>query len=490
MNKRVLFYNLGSILLFNALFLVIPLLVGLACRDEDSPYYAQQTQAFLITIIISLGLGLFLRKIFDSVGSMALGIREGFGVVALGWVVIALIGALPFYLSGIFPCFTDAFFESMSGFTTTGSSVLKDIESLPHGILFWRSFTQWLGGMGIIVLALAVLPALGVGGYQLFRLESSGSGAVGKLRPRFAETARILWGVYLVFTLLEILFLKLAGMSLFDGVCHAFTTVSTGGFSTRNQNLAAFSSPYIHYIVLVFMFLSAWSFRLHYFIIKGKIKEVFKDPQLKPFILMCLIGIIFVGINLITSSAQGPLNEKTVRDTCFQVVSVSTSTGFTTADFNSWPDFTRICLLILMLIGGCAGSTAGALKQVRFVVLIKVVICELRRFVRPNQVIPVKLGSVVIGRDAVRNILGFFLLYIGIFGVATLIMSALGLDFVSAIGAVIANITNEGPGLGSVAADYALVPILGKWVLIFCMLAGRLEIFSVFLLLLPLTWKK
>lgn len=490
MNTGVVFYTLGSILILNTLSLVVPLVMGLVYPDYHNPYYTHQTNAFLITIVVSLSSGFLFRKIFASARTLTLGVREGFGIVALAWFVIALIGALPFYLSGIFTSFTDAFFESMSGFTTTGASVLKDVESLPHGLIFWRSFTHFIGGMGIVVMALSIFPALGIGGYQLFKLEAPGGSISGKLKPRVIETAYALWQVYLLLNLLEIVLLLLGGMPLFDAVCHSFATIATGGFSTKNTSIAYFNSAYISYVIIIFMFLSACSFRIHYSLLHGRLEEFRKDPQWKTYLIILLSSIFLMTITLYFHNHPQLPVENVFRTACFQVVSIGTCTGFTTTDFNQWPDFCRFLLLLLMLIGGCAGSTTGAIKQIRFIVLVRLSIRLFTQLIRPNQVIPIKIGDIVLEREVVANIVGFFILYVATFLVGSLLLTAMGVDIISALASVASTLGGVGPGLGLTALDYTALPVLGKWLLILCMLMGRLEIFGIIILMLPLTWKK
>lgn len=451
-------------------------------------YYGEgDTPAFLISIAISLAVGFGTWR--SSRTEMELGIRDGFAVVTFGWLAVVLFGSLPFLLAGTFNSFTDAFFETMSGFTTTGATVLSRIGGTPHGILFWRSFIQWLGGMGIIVLSLAILPILGVGGMQLFRAEVPGP-APDKLKPRVRETARLLWEVYLLISAVEAGLLMLGGMSPFEALCHTFTTMPTGGFSPRTQSIGAYNSPYFDYLIAFFMFLAGTNFALHYRALRGDVGAYFRDKEFRFY------GGLIIGATLLLTANIYVYNYHSLgesfRRALFQVVSINTTTGYTTADYGQWPYFSRLLLLVLMFVGGCAGSTGGAIKGVRILLLLKYGWAELRKLFHPQAVIPVRLSGRSVPEEVMTNILVFFLLYMLIFVVATVIMALLGLDLLSATAAVVATIGNVGPGLGSVgpASNYAHLPALGKWVLSACMLLGRLEIYTVLVLLVPEFWKK
>jgi trk system potassium uptake protein TrkH len=416
-----------------------------------------------------------------------IGKREGFLIVTMAWIIISLFGAIPFVLSGAIPDYTNAFFETISGFTTTGASILNDIESLPKGILFWRSMTHWIGGMGIIVLSLAILPLLGVGGMQLFIAEVPGP-TPDKIHPRVAATAKRLWAIYVAFTLLETIFLMFGGMSLFDGLCHSFGTLATGGFSTQNASIANYS-PYIQYVVIIFMMLAGINFTMHYFALKGMIKKVSKDQELRFYLAVILFSTLFIAITLILKNLH-PV-EEAFRQTLFQVVSIVTTTGFVTYDYLQWPSFIWFVIVLLMFTGGCAGSTGGGIKISRLLLLLKNSRLEMRRQVHPNAIIPVRINGRVVPQQLVNNVLAFFLIYFLIFAGGTLVMSLLGLDFESAIGSTAATLGNIGPGIGIVGpvSNYATIPDGGKWFLSLLMLLGRLELFTVLILFTRSFWK-
>lgn len=480
MHPKAIIHILGVLLFFLGVSMASALGFAIHYRDGDA-------LAILISMVITLATGLCLWRATKT--EMGLGLRDGFAIVTFGWITVALFGTLPFVLAGTFDCFTDAFFETMSGFTTTGSTVLANIESTPHGILFWRSLTQWLGGMGIIVLSLAVLPILGVGGMQLFRAEVPGP-APDKLKPRVRETAKILWEVYVLISAAETVLLMLGGMPFFEALCHTFTTMPTGGFSPRGQSIGAYDSAYFDFVIAGFMFLAGTNFALHYRALRGGVKSYFKDKE-----FLFYGGLILTATLLVTTNVH--INHyhsiaESFRRALFQVISINTTTGYTTADFEGWPYFSRFLLLTLMFIGGCAGSTGGAIKSVRILLLLKYGLAELRKLLHPQAVIPIRLGGKSVPGEVMTNILVFFLLYMVAFIVATVAMTLLGLDMVSASASVAATIGNIGPGLGSVGPmdNYAHIPAVGKWVLSGCMLLGRLEIYTVLVLLVPEFWKK
>ncbi len=414
--------------------------------------------------------------------------KEGFAVVTFGWIAVSIFGSLPFILSGTIPSFTDAFFETMSGFTTTGATILTEIETLPQGILFWRSLTHWLGGMGIIVLSLAILPFLGVGGMQLFKAEVPGPIA-DKLTPRVAETAKLLWGVYLLFTIIETILLMFGGMTFFDALCHTFGTLATGGYSTRNASVGAYQSAYIDWVIIFFMLLAGSNFALHYRALRGDFRIYLRDREFRIYLVIIAAAISLITLNTVPLYGNFP---KAFRDTVFQVLSISTTTGYGTADYELWSFSSQYILLLLMLIGGSAGSTAGGVKVMRLHLVIKFIFTEISHLVHPRAVFPVRQGGSVVSRDVVGNVVGFFVLFLLIFAAGILFMSFLGLDMATAFGAVAATLGNIGPGLGLVGPtdNYAAIPGIGKWMLSFFMLLGRLEVFTVVVLFSPVYWRK
>lgn len=471
---------LGLLLMFLAAAMLLPVPFSLYYGDTDY-------LALILSALITSALGYVafrFSKFQKDVRS-----KEGFAVVTLGWLFFSLFGSLPFIIAGSIPSFTDAFFETMSGFTTTGATILRDIEKLPHGILFWRSLTHWIGGMGIIVLSLAILPFLGVGGMQMFKAEVPGPVA-DKLTPRITQTAKILWGVYLVFTVAETALLMLGGMNLFEALCHAFGTLATGGYSTKNASVGAYASAYIDYVIIVFMMLAGINFSLHYRFLRGDFKAYLNNREFLVFLLIIGLATFFIGLDTFFRSNLSLL--RTFRDTLFQVVSILTTTGYGTADYEQWSAGSQIVLFFLMFIGGCAGSTGGGMKVIRIFVLTKFVFSEIVRLLHPHAVVPVRIGKTAIGRDVLTNVFGFFILYVFIFSISVLIMAELGLDIVSAFGAVAASLGNIGPGLGSVGPmdNYAHLPALGKWILSLLMLMGRLELFTVVILFSPSFWRK
>ncbi|MFQ5671994.1 MAG: TrkH family potassium uptake protein [Nitrospinales bacterium] len=490
MNLKAVFNVVGILLILLAAILLLPVGVSLYYRQAALDGYFSETAAFSLTLAVALATGLGLWKFLPS-GVETLRDREGFVIVSFSWISISLFGALPYYLSGVCPEFIDAYFESMSGFTTTGATILRDIDPLPRGILFWRNLTQWLGGMGIIMLSLAIFPALGIGGFHLFKAEVPGGGAVERMQPRLAETAKILWKVYLTLTGIEILLLRFGGMGWFDAVCHTFSTVATGGFSPHTASVAAFNSIYIESVIILFMLLGGINFALHYQTIRGDFKRVHQNPELRFYLSLIGLGVAFATFGLWWAEAETSL-PAALRRASFQIVSINTTTGFVTDDYNAWPGFLRLCMLGIMMVGGCVGSTSGSLKVIRILVIFKVIIRELQKLVRPRGVFHVKVGGKTVKQEHILNMIGLTGLYLGVFFICALLLSLMGLDLTTAVSASTASLFNIGPGLGAVGAmgNYADLPHLAKTVVIFCMFMGRLEIYGVMMLFLPLTWKK
>ena len=470
----------GMLLIFLSVAMLLP--IPFSLYYEDRSWVALLLSAGITFVVGGL---LFLTTRYGR----DLRTKEGFAVVSFGWIFLSLFGCLPFLFSGAIPSVTDAFFETMSGFTTTGATILPDIESLPHGILFWRSLTHWIGGMGIIVLSLAILPFLGVGGMQLFKAEVPGPTA-DRLTPRIAETAKILWGVYVVLSGVEVILLLIGGMSFFDALCHTFGTIGTAGYSTRNASIGSFDSAYIDYVIIFFMIVAATNFSLHYRFIKGDRRAYIRNKEFLFFLSVIGLATLIIGVD--TYFNQYGNVPETVRFTLFQVVAIGTTTGFSTADYEQWSVTSQFVLFILMLFGGCAGSTVGGIKLIRVMVLVKFVYSEIARLLHPHAVVPVRIGNNVIPREVVTNVLGFLGLFVVVFALGLIVMSSMGLDIPTSLGVVVATLCNIGPGLGDVGPtdNYSAIPAVGKWILASFMLMGRLELFTVIILLSPFYWQK
>ncbi len=483
MRWRYILYTTGSLNFFFGLTMLLPLAFGAYYGDAS---VKPLLQAMAITVSTGLLLLLFFRK------SQAANIsqREGIMIVAIGWTAVGLFGSLPFFLSSGHWQFVDAVFESVSGFTTTGASILTDIEALPAGLLLWRSLIQWLGGMGIIVLSIAILPFLGVGGMQLYKAEVP-TPVPDKLKPRIRDTAKILWKVYALFTFLQVVLLMLGGMGLFDALCHAFTTMPTGGYSTKNASMAHFNSLYLDVVIIFFMLLAGINFSLHYQMLRGRPLILWRDGECRFFLAITLGLVLIVTLNLYGSAVYDSFGQA-LRFGSFQVVSILTTTGYATADYQQWPAMSQLILFVCMFLGASAGSTAGGMKILRIILCIKYCYKELFTLVHPRAVTIVKLGGRTVSEEVVRSVLAFLALYLGLFVLATIVLAGLGVDFVTALGAVAATIGNIGPGFGAVGPvdTYAQIPYLGKWLLIWCMLLGRLEIYTILILLVPEFWRK
>ena len=480
-NFRIIFKILGFLLIVEGVSMLIATGVSSLYRENDM-------LALLYSSLINIGIGT-ITILLTKNAKKEIGKHEGFIIVSLVWVVFSFFGCIPYLLSGAIPSFTNAFFETISGFTTTGSSILNDIEALPHGLLFWRSMTQWLGGMGIIVLSLAILPVFGIGGMQLFAAEVPGP-TPDKLSPKIQQTAKNLWAIYVLFTLAETILLWIGGMSLFDAVNHSFTTMATGGYSTKQASIAYWSSPFIQYVIIFFMFLAGTNFTLSYFALTGKFSRVFNNEEFKYYFLFILgfTAVIFSGL-LITSSLGF---EEAFRDTLFQVVSIITTTGYATTDYLKWTPFLTILIFALFFFGGSAGSTGGGIKIMRIVLLMKNSYYELRRLLHPHAIIPVRFNKRSVSNQMINNVLAFFMIYFIIFFISTILFTLIEPNLESAMGAVASCLGNIGPGLGNVGPveNYDHIHPAGKWFLSFLMLIGRLELFTVLVLFSPAFWKK
>ena len=481
-NWSALVNILGIILMFNAGFMLL-------CLPFSLYYDGQQWQPLLIAGLVTLATGGIPWLFTHSSPDKELRSRDGYLVVTFGWVLMSFSGSLPYLLSGTIATYPDAFFESMSGFTTTGATILTDIESLPKGVLFWRSLTQWIGGMGIIVLAVAILPILGIGGMQLFQSEAPGI-SPDKLKPRIRDTAKRLWIIYIGLTLTETVLLMLGGMSFFDAINHGLTTMATGGFSTKNASIAFYESPYLQYVITVFMFLAGTSFTLTYFMLKGKLNKVWGNEEFRYYVALVLLVTLITTVGIYVSTDEAW--ESAFRHAVFQVISIMSTTGYITADYTAWVPLLTVLFVILMFVGASAGSTAGGVKIVRHVILIKNSILELKRQIHPSAIIPVRYNGKAVTQDIAFNVLAFFIIYVTIFALGTIVMASTGIDFVTAIGATATSLGNIGPGIGTVGPvdNFAHLPTGGKWILSFLMLLGRLELFTVIILFSPYFWNK
>ena len=478
---NALCYILGQFLLVLASTMLIPLLYGLYLGDDLRPLG--------IAIAITGATGVILYIVAQR-PRRDLSQREGILLVLGIWIATSLFGCLPFYLSEYFPSFVDAFFECTSGFTTTGATVLSDVEVLPANIQLWRCFTHWLGGMGIVLLGVAILPLLGVGGMSLYRAEFSGAKSE-KLKPRITETALALWKIYFALTVLEYIALRWVGMGRFDAVCHTFSTMGTGGFSTRTASIAAFANPAVEIIIVVFMLLAGINFTLHYRLwVERRPRSFFGDVELRFYLLTAAIAVCLIFLSLTLQDKYAPTAG--ARSSLFQVCSIMTTTGFVTDDFERWPPFPQLILLALMFIGGCTGSTAGGMKSSRILLLLKVVKREFKRIAERRGIFAIRLGSQVFPEHTIHSLLNLVYLALLINFAACLLLTLSGLDALTSIAAVAASMFNIGPGLGSVgpAEHYGHLPAIAKWVLSVCMLAGRLEFYTVFVILTPIFWKR
>jgi trk system potassium uptake protein TrkH len=532
MSGKAVAYAIGKMMQLMGVILCVPF--GIAVYDLprislSAAMSNPETFGFFLTIIICFVVGTSVAFACRSKRDKQ-GIREGYAIVAFGWIIFALMGSIPFVLyfisqSGRYDignfllCFTNGFFEIMSGFTTTGATILPDVEAIPDSLLFWRSLTHWLGGMGIITLALAIFPAMGVSGYQMFRGEIPGPTA-DRLRPRLAQTAAILWGVYALLSAAETVLFLLGGMPLFDALCHTFGTMATGGFSTKNGSIGSYGSSYFEWVVIVFMFLAGVNFLIHFNVLRGKWRHAIVNREFVFYSGLIVAVALFFSVFLFNGglkpsqesyqhyrhdgasveefeshvaeeSAKFDNIHDCVRHSLFQTVAITTTTGYGTADFDLWPNIGRILLLALMFFGGCAGSTGGGMKQIRILILLKAGWRELRKLTRPKLVAPLKIGGEPLEEHRIANIASFFILFMMLFVVGSILMTLFVPDMMTAIASTAACINNIGPGLNGVGSveHYGWIPIPGKWILMACMLLGRLEIFTVLIVFRPSFWK-
>ncbi len=493
LNYKIIFHLMGLLLLFNGGFMMISAFVSFITKDGVA---LQITASGLLALFAGMLLMFVTRDHKKEIKK-----REGYIVVTFGWLFMSLSGMLPYLVTDTIPSVTDAFFETISGYTTTGATILSEIESLPKGILFWRSTTHWIGGMGIIVLAIAILPLLGIGGMQLFAAEAPGPSA-DKLHPRITDTAKRLWLIYFGFTAAETIALKIAGMSFFDAINHAMSTLSTGGFSTKNASVAYWNdTPMIQYIIIFFMLLAGMNFVLSYFAFKGKVQKIIKDEEFRLY-MMFIVGftlittfVVYFKTDIQTSTIDHPMvlgaGESAFRHGLFQVLAVITTTGFVTADFTAWTTFLTVIFFGLMFLGGSAGSTSGGIKVVRHLLTIRNAFVEFKRTLHPNAIVPVRYNTRSVDRTIIFNILAFFILYMLSWIIGASVLGALGLDFMTALGGAASALGNVGPAFGDLSPvdSYGGLPSAGKWWLAFLMLIGRLELFTVLILLTPFFWR-
>lgn len=483
-NFKIVWFTLGALLVLEAVFMLLSSGVAFLYEESDA---LPILYAALITMGFA-GLGILLGRKTEK----RLGKREGYIIVALVWIVFSLFGMLPFYLSGAIPTITDAFFETMSGFTTTGSSILTDVETLSHGLHFWRSLTHWLGGMGIIVLSLAILPFFGIGGMSLYTAEATGA-TYEKLRPKIRDTAKLLWGIYVLLTAVEALCLSLLGMDVFEAICHSFSTLATGGYSTRNAGMAAFS-PAIQYVVTIFMFLAGINFSMLYFLFKGKFNRLKEDEELHWYVGAVVVLTVVMTLALLFLDKSYPSNdvEKAFRDSVFVVVALMTTTGFSGVDYTLWHPLLLCIAIFLLFTGASAGSTAGGMKWSRLAFMFKNVRCEFMRLIHPNAIIPVRMNGKVVNSSVANGIVAFLFVYMVTVLLGTIVFTFFGLPLSEAFGAAATSIGNVGPGLGlsGPAGNFALMPVPVKWIMSFFMLLGRLELFTVLLIFTPSFWGK
>jgi len=534
MNKNFIIFSVGKLLEILAFILLIPAgiaLLEIPAKAIPGIFIDHRIMGFIVAIVSAFICGTLLKLLGDK-KLTGTGIREGFAIVTFGWVILTFFGAIPLFVyflsrvdsltaSTVLRAFTDSYFEIMSGFTTTGATVISDVEILPRGILFWRSMTHWLGGMGIVTLALSIFPAFGVASYQMFRGEVPGPTSE-RLKPRLAQTAKILWGVYALLTLVEALLLKFGGMTVFDSLCHAFGTMATGGFSTKNTSIAYYNSAYIDWVVIIFMFFAGMNFIIHYQVLFARKWTLVKNNREFHFYTAVLVMAVLISAVVLQTRGIAPENQiaasfrsralsqndlaakihtegsriqnplDTLRYAAFQIVSITTTTGYSTADSDMWPNFIRFLLVVLMFFGGCAGSTGGGIKMTRMMVGIKTAWREVKTLIQPRLILPIKIGGKELKEKQVSNIMGFIALFLGCFVVLSAVMSFFIEDFTTAITSVVATMCNIGPGLSGIGAteNYAWIPLGGKWVLAVCMLLGRLEIYTVLIALAPISWKR
>lgn len=483
LNFRFVFKTMGFLLIIESLCLMVASLVSLYGHEECA-------DAILISAGVTFLSGIFLNIIGTEEREQAVGKRESFLVVSLSWTIMSAFGMLPYYLSGEIPNISDAYFETMSGFSTTGATILHNIDEISHGLLFWRSLTQWIGGIGIIVFALVLLPMVGGNASVLYEAETTGI-VRQRFRPRIGQVAKRLFFTYVFVTSILIVLLWLGPMNLFDSVCHALSTMSTGGYSTKQDSIAYWDSNYVEYVLSLFMFIGGVNFALIFFLLQGTVSKIAKDEEFRWYAYICIVFTVVIAVCLLFTGIYTDV-EEAFRTSLFQVVSIITTTGFATADYVLWGSFYTFAFTLLMFFCACAGSTSGGMKIVRMIVLCKNAVNEFKRQVHPNAVLPVRLNGSVIPITTVTKVLAFMFLYIGITVFSFLVLSMSGMGFEESVGAAISSISNVGPGLGEhgPSGHYAETSTFSKWYMSFLMLTGRLELFTVLSLFMPAFWKR
>ncbi|HCS72717.1 MAG TPA: potassium transporter KefA [Clostridiales bacterium] len=480
MNFRMIFKSIGTVICVEAACMIPSLIVALIYNEGDAP-------AFIVSILAA-GITGFVLMCIKSKTSLIY-TRDGFAIAALGWLLITAFGALPFILSGAIPSSVDAFFESASGFSTTGASILKDVEAAPKGILFWRSFTHWIGGMGVLILMIALIPSVKPSTLHILKAESPGP-SPGKFVPKIGQSTKILYLIYAALTAIQVIILAIGGMPLYDNLVHTFGTAGTGGFSSRNASVGAYGSLYMEIVIAVFMFLFGVNFSLYYMALKGDIKSSLWDEELRFYFTTVVAAIVLITLNI--KGTIFPSIGESLRHSSFTVSSIITTTGYTNTDFNLWPWFSKCIIYLLMFMGASAGSTGGGIKCIRILLLFKIAKREIKKITHPRMVQTVKLNGRVVDEAILSGILTFFFLFIAIFALSVLIVSFEGQDFVTTTSAVISCLSNIGPGLGTVgpAGNYSGFTDFSKIILSLDMITGRLEIFPILLLFLPSFWKR
>jgi len=485
MNLKMIIRLLSLLMLILCTFMGLSILIAVA---YDEPFI--NIYSFLVPIVLNV---CFFLSVFFSAQKRELAYlspKSGFLFVTFAWIMASAIGALPYYISGVLPSYTNAFFETMAGFTTTGASVIRDVDLVPKSILFWRSLTHWLGGMGIVVLTVAIFPLLGYGGLSLMEAEAPGP-SVTKISPRATRTAKILWVIYIGFTMVLAILLLFGGMDVYDAVTHSFVTISTGGCSVKNANIRYYHSAFIEIVLIVFMLLSGINFPLHYKILTGKFKEAWKDSELKAYFAIFVIFTFLITADLLYLGVYQDMGT-TLRYAGFQVSSILTTTGFVVDDYMKWGSFSQILLFLLLFVGGCAGSTGGGIKVIRFITIFKMAVTEMKYLVRPRGVFGIFVNNQYLKKNIVYDCAAFVFLYLLIFILTSLVVATGGYDFLTTMSTSIACLSNNGIGLGSVGPNYnfSLFPDYIAWTLSFAMLVGRLEVYTVLILLTPTFWKR